>query len=54
MENERPIILVEAHEGIAGGHYVGKNTMQKALRARLWWLAIHKDSKEYCLKCDVC
>jgi hypothetical protein len=24
MEAERPLILVEAHEGIAGGHYVEK------------------------------
>jgi hypothetical protein len=24
MEAERPLILEEAHEGIAGGHYVGK------------------------------
>jgi hypothetical protein len=27
MEAERPVILAEAHEGIAGGHYVGKETM---------------------------
>jgi hypothetical protein len=24
MEAKRPLILTEAHEGIAGGHYVGK------------------------------
>ena len=24
MEAERPLVLVEAHEGIAGGHYAGK------------------------------
>jgi hypothetical protein len=24
MEAERTLILIEAHEGIAGGHYVGK------------------------------
>jgi hypothetical protein len=27
MEHERPIILAEVHEGIAGGHYAGKATM---------------------------
>jgi hypothetical protein len=27
MEAERPLILAEAHEGIVGGHYVGKATM---------------------------
>jgi hypothetical protein len=36
MEVERPLILIEAHEGIAGGHYTGKETMQKVLRAGLW------------------
>jgi hypothetical protein len=33
MEAERPVILEEAHEGIAGGHYAGKATAQKVLRA---------------------
>jgi hypothetical protein len=36
LEHERPGILVEAHEGIAGGHYAGKATMQKVLQAGLW------------------
>jgi hypothetical protein len=31
MEVERPLILVESHEGIAGGHYAGKATSQKVL-----------------------
>jgi hypothetical protein len=35
MEEERPLILVEAHEGIVGGHYVGKSTTQNILRASL-------------------
>jgi hypothetical protein len=26
LEHERPIILVESHEGIVGGHYAGKYT----------------------------
>jgi hypothetical protein len=25
MDHERPIILAEAHEGIFGGHYAGKD-----------------------------
>jgi hypothetical protein len=29
LEHERPMILTEAHEGIAGGHYTGKETAQK-------------------------
>jgi hypothetical protein len=47
MEEERPLILEEAHEGIAGGNYAGKETTQKVLRASLWWPSLHKDSKEY-------
>ena len=35
MEAERPLILAEEHEGIAGGHYTGKATVQKVLRAGL-------------------
>ena len=27
MEVERPLILAEAHEGIAGGHYAGRETV---------------------------
>jgi hypothetical protein len=31
MEVERPLILAEAHEGIAGGRYTGKSTVHKVL-----------------------
>jgi hypothetical protein len=54
MESKRPLILVEAHEGIIGGHYAGKEKMQKVLRAGLWWPTLHKDAKEYYRACDVC
>jgi hypothetical protein len=53
MEHERPVILIEAHEGIVVGHYAGKATVQKVLHARLWWPIVHKYSKEYCQKRDV-
>jgi hypothetical protein len=33
LEHERPRILVEALEGIVGGHYAGKATVQKVLHA---------------------
>jgi hypothetical protein len=33
LEHERPRILLEAHEGITGGHYAGKAIVQKVLRA---------------------
>jgi hypothetical protein len=54
LEHKRTRVLEEAHEGIAGGNYAGKATVQKVLQAGLWWSMIHRDSKEYCQKCDVC
>jgi hypothetical protein len=53
MEHERPVILIEAHEGIVVGHYAGKATAQKVLRIGLWWPTVHKDSKKYFQNCDV-
>jgi hypothetical protein len=47
MESKIPLILAEAHEGIVGGHYAGKETTQKVLRAGLWWPTLHKDANEY-------
>jgi hypothetical protein len=54
LEHETPNILAETHEGIEGGHYAGKATVKKVLRTGLWWSTVHKDSKEYYKKCDVC
>jgi hypothetical protein len=48
------LILAEAHECIAGGHYVGKATTQKVLRAGLWWPTLHGDAKDYSRAYDVC
>jgi hypothetical protein len=31
------MILLEAHEGIAGGHYASKETTQNILCAEFWW-----------------
>ena len=53
LEHERNRILEEAHAGIAGGHYIGKLTMQKVLTAGLWWPTVHKDAKEFCRSHDV-
>jgi hypothetical protein len=53
LEQEIPRVLVQAHEGIAGWNYARKATTQKVLHAGLWWPTIHRDSKEYCKKCDV-
>jgi hypothetical protein len=48
------MILAEAHEGIVGGHYLGKETMQKVLRVGLWWPTLHRDAKDYYRAYDVC
>jgi hypothetical protein len=47
LENERPRIFAEPHEGISGGNYVGKDTAQKVFHTRLWWLTVHKYLKDY-------
>jgi hypothetical protein len=54
MEVEIPLIMAEAHEGIAGVHYVGKEKLQKVLRVGLWWPTLHKDTKDYYRAYDVC
>jgi hypothetical protein len=42
LEHERHKILVESHECIVGGHYMGKDPVWKVLRTGLWWPTIHK------------
>jgi len=54
IKAECPLILTEAHEGIPGGHSVGRETTQKVLRVGLWWPMLHRDAKEYARECDVC
>jgi hypothetical protein len=54
LEHETLRVLAEAYEGIEGGNYASKATVQKVLRAGLWWPMICIDSKEYCQGCDVC
>ena len=44
----------EAHVGVTGGHYAGKEIMHKILQAILWWPAIHMDTKSFYRCCDSC
>jgi hypothetical protein len=48
LEHERPMILVEVHDGIVGGHYERNERTHKILHAGLWWPTLHKGFKEYC------
>jgi hypothetical protein len=54
MKAERPLILIESHEGITGGHYTGKETTYKVLKGGLWWPTLHIDAKDYYRAYDVC
>jgi hypothetical protein len=54
LEEKIPLILAEAHEGIAGGQYARKETTKKVLRAGLWWPTLHKDAKDYYRACNIC
>ena len=42
------MILVEAHNHVVGGHYIGKYIVHKILREGLWCPTLNKDAKEYC------
>ena len=46
--------MMDVHEGLVGGHYVGKSTAPKIMRTRLWWPTIFRDTKDYYNSCDVC
>jgi hypothetical protein len=54
LENERPMILSDAHEAVAGGHYAGKVMAHNILCMVRWWPTLHKDAKEFFQTCDVC
>jgi hypothetical protein len=45
LQHERPMILIEVHKGIAGGHYAGKAIVLNILCAGIWWPTLHKDAK---------
>ena len=51
-EDEKEIVLREAHCRTAGGHYAGDVTARKIWQAGLWWPTTQKDAYEYCKQCD--
>jgi hypothetical protein len=54
LDQERQDILLECHNGVAGGHVGGKATTKKVLQVGLWWDTLFKDAKTYARSCDVC
>ena len=48
------MILNKVHDGVVGGHFYGKTTVQNILQAVLWCPTIHVDAREYCHSCNVC
>jgi len=54
LRHERNDGLWEFHAGVARGQVGDKATTRKILQEGLWWLTIHKDSKEFSKNCDVC
>ena len=47
-------IIVEAHEGIAGGHFSANITLHKVLTALYWWPTMEIYVYSYCTQCDIC
>ena len=48
------MVLNDAHDGVIGGHFIGKTTLQKILLAGLWFSTMHVDAQEYYHNCDLC
>lgn len=47
-------ILIELHDGPAGGHFKEESTVNKVLRTRYYWLTLFKDSHAHVCKCQIC
>ena len=48
---EQEIVLKEAHQGIARGHFSGEITGRKIFQVGLWWPTILKDAHEFEKRC---
>ena len=53
-EFERSSILMDSHGGVAGGHYVGRETTQKILRASYFYPSIFTNCIEAVKHCHSC
>lgn len=53
-ESQAEKLLKDMHGGICGGHYMGKTTAHKILRAGFWWPTIFKAAENWVRRCDAC
>ena len=54
FDHERKWAMNEAHVGVSGGHYVGKEMVGNILQDGISWPTIHMDTRKYCRNCDKC
>ena len=54
FDHERKWVMDEAHVGVSGRLYAGKEMMCNILQAGLWWPTIHMDTRKYHHDCDKC
>lgn len=54
LNHERDDVLWECHSRVVGGHVGVKATTRKLLQAKLWWMMVFRDVKEYANNCEVC
>ena len=52
--NEADSVLPQLHAGPAGGHFGGKNTTHKILKAGYYWPNLFKDAYSFARKCQEC
>ena len=47
-------VIIELHDGPAGGHFSGDTIANKILRTRYYWPTLFKDAHAHDSKCDTC
>ena len=47
-------VIIELHDGPAGGHFSRDTTAHNILRARYYWPTLFNDAHAHVRKCDVC
>jgi hypothetical protein len=51
---EANVIVIELHDGQAGGHYGISTTVKNIFTVGYQWLTIQRDVAELCQFCDIC